>query len=735
MSDRHIPSAQHDAWVLGMLALVGLPALAAFWITSVVVGPDHLSLSIYHHSHLPTLGWLALFGLVWAILLVVALDAVKRVKRLGIPSLAAVGGKGESNPLERSRRQLPWWSREMKERLGVPNDRVVLGIANGNRWRLLAQRSGLLVIGQSGSGKSTGIVIPNLMLAGPVVTTSTKPELIRKTLARRASLGTVYVWDLFGTLPDDLESQVVRIAYPLPQGCADFSTALRRGKALTGETVKAADPHWRVRSGQLIAGLLHAAALSDEPTTETVIGWLQGYDRTKPAEIIADKGGSPAAAKVLASFSSTPPGELGSIFSTASGCLAAFSDEAIGRAEAIGQTIDFEQFLAGGSDSLFLLCSDDMRDAAAPLFLVLLADLHRAILKVSNANRNGRLPRQLLVLADELVNVAPIPDLQSWVSALPGHGVTFVGVVQTGSQLRDRYGSEINFPTLFNTTALFGGSQDIEHLSALETVTGAAELAHLKVNKLPIPEHLADGDRLTTAELSGLSQHKIHIVAAHTPPKVVTSIDWEEVEPFASWGAPPDRSGTGEQFKAVTRFRNRLGLPKPTLVDDSGVPAIESGNESVLSTSVQDGSSRSESSKKHKLVRNRPQQLVEYESRQGKATDQREPKDAMNEAWRELFEPIELIPLKPLEGTVADLRDSAPLPLAKPPTGLWEPQAPIPGTDKNRWPGLCEKCSFRVAPGGGRVSRGASGWLTWDLDCYRETFGTAMSPTSGDHTH
>ena len=49
-----------------------------------------------------------------------------------------------------------------------------------------AQRS-TLVLGPSRSGKTSSLVIPNLILAnGPVVSTSTKPDVMHATAAARA---------------------------------------------------------------------------------------------------------------------------------------------------------------------------------------------------------------------------------------------------------------------------------------------------------------------------------------------------------------------------------------------------------------------------------------------------------------------------------------------------------------------------------------------------------------------
>jgi len=70
---------------------------------------------------------------------------------------------------------------------------IYLGEGPGGHVHAGAQRS-TLVLGPSRSGKTSSLVIPNLMLSGgPVVSTSTKPDVMQATAAAAAAGIPVFV--------------------------------------------------------------------------------------------------------------------------------------------------------------------------------------------------------------------------------------------------------------------------------------------------------------------------------------------------------------------------------------------------------------------------------------------------------------------------------------------------------------------------------------------------------------
>lgn len=88
----------------------------------------------------------------------------------------------------------------VQSRLGSLGGWVYLGASKGQEWRLARPESAVLVLGPPRSGKTSGVIIPALLShPGPVVSTSTKPDVLRATLGARSRLGWIWRFDPTGT--------------------------------------------------------------------------------------------------------------------------------------------------------------------------------------------------------------------------------------------------------------------------------------------------------------------------------------------------------------------------------------------------------------------------------------------------------------------------------------------------------------------------------------------------------
>ena len=86
--------------------------------------------------------------------------------------------------------------------------RLLLGAAPDG-WVMTSPEQAVLVIGPPRSGKTTSVVVPNVMAAeGPVLSTSTKPDVLRATLSRRSHQGRCWLYDPTGEIevPAGVES-------------------------------------------------------------------------------------------------------------------------------------------------------------------------------------------------------------------------------------------------------------------------------------------------------------------------------------------------------------------------------------------------------------------------------------------------------------------------------------------------------------------------------------------------
>ena len=133
-------------------------------------------------------------------------------------------------------------------------------------WHYADGQHSVLVLGPPRSGKTSALLIPNVLSApGAVVTTSTKPDVLDATLGTRSSGGTCHLFDPSGSVAD--RPGVHRLRWsPLP-ACTSWRTALMTARSLVvvGSSgpgaVQAEASHWTERAQALLAPLLHAAAI------------------------------------------------------------------------------------------------------------------------------------------------------------------------------------------------------------------------------------------------------------------------------------------------------------------------------------------------------------------------------------------------------------------------------------------------------------------------------------------
>src|SRR5690606_22216681 len=152
--------------------------------------------------------------------------------------------------------------------------------------------------------------------------------------------------------------------------------------------------------------------------------------------------------------------------------------------------------------TVYLLASKE-HEAIVPLVTALVSYLARA------AGR--RLEPPLTLALDETYVTCPIP-LDEWSSDMGGFNIQIVYVVQSPSQLRERYGESGAATILNNTTTLiqYGGSKNYADLEAISKLIGEREelvptfdkhgkLTSKQVQKTPV---------ITPSQLAQLGPHR-----------------------------------------------------------------------------------------------------------------------------------------------------------------------------------------------------------------------------------
>ncbi|WP_402378030.1 TraM recognition domain-containing protein [Isoptericola rhizosphaerae] len=319
------------------------------------------------------------------------------------------------------------------------------------------------------SGKSMFLVVPWILDApGPVVATGTKNDVVFLTAAAREEKGTVHVLDF-----DDITGWPETLQWNPVMGCADPDEAIHRGRAwASAEPIAGTggNSEWfKARAGEVLAYLMHAAALKPGGNMGDVVRWAADFNDNEPVRILRDQGTStiqadpredtPAAsaaeplpipapvdfgtqtwADLLTARTQSAAGDTtGSLQMTLSGVLAPLTSPKVLRSVCpSGRGFDVEEFL-DGSNTLYLLSSDGAGNVA-PLITALADTVVRAAKTRSQKSPGGRLWPPLRLVLEEAANVAPLPNLPGLMSDSGGRGITTMVIVQSHAQMIERWG-------------------------------------------------------------------------------------------------------------------------------------------------------------------------------------------------------------------------------------------------------------------------------------------------------
>ena len=352
---------------------------------------------------------------------------------------------------------------------------IYLGAGLGGRAFTGPERS-VLVLGPSRSGKTSSLVTPYILLwSGAVVTTSTKPDVLRATAPSRGERGWPLLYDPSGSV--EPPRGVERVGWSPVNAAVEWDGALAVGSAMIGAArghgrdIGSSGDHWSERAASLLAPLLHAAAIEAMPMS-SVLSWVDRHDASAALSVLEKEiGGSAPATDVLAGIVATDAREQSGIWSTASGALSAYrSTSAL--ASTLPPYLDADAFCRG-ANTLYICASGRQQELFAPLVVGLLAELRDAAYARS---ASGPVAPVLFAL-DEVANISPLPDLPAMVSEGAGQGLITLACLQDLSQARRRWGREADaFPSLFGTTVVFGGIADLPTLRAVSALAGDEEV-------------------------------------------------------------------------------------------------------------------------------------------------------------------------------------------------------------------------------------------------------------------
>src|SRR5689334_5842746 len=362
----------------------------------------------------------------------------------------------------------------LRYRLAEPRQHAVfLGRAHYRHRLHVPIEEHLLVMAPPRTYKSAFLADVILRYPGPVIATTTKPDIYGLTAAVRSEFGPVYVFN-----PQRIGGLRSTFRWSPVDGCQDPATAIRRADAFAfAVSQKGVEDgtFWSAKASDYLRGYFCAAALAGYDL-RAVAAWVSGADPHIPEQILA-AAGARQWAYTLAELRSEAHKTAATVRMVMSRALAFMADPDLASSvlPAPGTGFSIPAFLREVG-TLYMIAEAVSEDApVAPLFAAMASEIHWIAAQIGQASRSGRLDPPLLMGLDEVTQICPVP-LPSWLSDSGGKGIQVVAVVHGEAQLAGRWG-EHGRQVVLDTSSVkvfLPGITDVSTLQAASTLCGQA---------------------------------------------------------------------------------------------------------------------------------------------------------------------------------------------------------------------------------------------------------------------
>ncbi|GAA2946170.1 type IV secretory system conjugative DNA transfer family protein [Glutamicibacter bergerei] len=299
----------------------------------------------------------------------------------------------------------------------------------------------LWVYAPARGGKTSSIVVPMVLGApGPVLATSTKPDVVAWTATAREKQGQVFVCDW-----EDITGWPQKVKWTPIYGCEDEDEALERGKAWANAAPMEGTKNgswFSAKAGSVLGRLLHAAALEDR-TMDDLLLWIFDSHNPEPITILEDHHKSRAFIQPLRERTESRAGETeDSIKSTLLSLAEPLVTEKVLSQFRFrrGEAFDINTFLEG-PNTLHIVV-DGEKSPLGTLSTMFADQVYRAARRKSSTFASGRLWPVFRMVLDEAPNVAAFSNMAELITDTGGRGIQVIGISQSFIQNEARWGKE-----------------------------------------------------------------------------------------------------------------------------------------------------------------------------------------------------------------------------------------------------------------------------------------------------
>jgi type IV secretion system protein VirD4 len=355
---------------------------------------------------------------------------------------------------------------ERCERLPRPRSYLVLGRAHGREVALseAQQERHVLIVGSTGQGKSTSLIIPGLLSERghrSVFCIDPKGELISRTSGALARNHVVWVF-----APDDPQHS---LHYNPLLHITTLDEAQDFALAWIENTGQSSEPYWnRMAETLLVALILHLRVAEPHAPFYRLVQLvalslddMQKVLLASPSPVAKDVGQQFMANLML--NKRTASGLLTDVVSR----FARFQSPAL---QQVTSTNDLEfAEMVDRPTALYLSIPASSAEKLRPLSACLLLQMFATWAKRANTTTTKQLPRGIVCYLDEFAHAGKIPHMANLVAMLRSQRVALILAIQNHSQLDAVYGRQDADTLLANATTHLllpgGGQNEVEYYS------------------------------------------------------------------------------------------------------------------------------------------------------------------------------------------------------------------------------------------------------------------------------
>lgn len=351
---------------------------------------------------------------------------------------------------------------------------VLMGRSHGVEvWATVEQP--LYTVAPARMGKTRNFVLPLVLGApGPVITTSTRRDVVDQTRAMRESGwigpdgskhrgGRCWVFDPMSVARGNPKHT---LNWSPVDGCEDPHVARQRAADLMGTTGLSGDNEtWKNVGGLIVQALLHAAALKPGGSLEDVYQWSRSFSAAQQAARILEAAATDPEYEdlrrrgliatdwnmELEELKTDDPRLKGNKWFSVSQAFAALTEPNVRRALSVAHD-DPNRFKVAdflrSHDTIYMLCPFRNADGEGPagigtfVSMFLTTVVEEARKQAASSIGMGKLEPPIALILDEIANIDQWGMLPQVITAGSGDGIWATSIYQSRSQARARYGED-----------------------------------------------------------------------------------------------------------------------------------------------------------------------------------------------------------------------------------------------------------------------------------------------------